>query len=90
MSQEEKFVKKLKEHPIPNNIRFKEVESFLQRKGFRRIKTGKTGGSRVKFYNAEIDCLYTTHEPHPSGIMKRYQISELREKLIEYEVIDIE
>jgi hypothetical protein len=37
---------------------------LLQLLGYAQLKTGKTTGSRRKYYNAQIDHLVMLHEPH--------------------------
>jgi len=48
--------------------------------GFEEIKKGKTSGSRVKFINGNGQSIYL-HKPHPTGIMKHYQLKQIREVL---------
>ncbi|WP_240507876.1 type II toxin-antitoxin system HicA family toxin [Algoriphagus faecimaris] len=48
--------------------------------GFYEVKKGKTSGSRVRFENEEgVPILL--HKPHPSGIMKHYQMKQIKEIL---------
>tara|TARA_R110000868_G_scaffold329001_1_gene589808 strand:+ start:1644 stop:1784 length:141 start_codon:yes stop_codon:yes gene_type:complete len=44
------------------------------------VKKGKTSGSRVKFENKE-GIPIILHKPHPSGIMKKYQMKQILEML---------
>ena len=44
------------------------------------VKNDKTSGSRVKFQNKE-SVMILLHKPHPSGIMKRYQLKQVKESL---------
>ncbi len=48
--------------------------------GFREERKGKTSGSRVKFINAEGQVIIM-HKPHPSEIMKRYQLKQIKKLL---------
>jgi len=48
--------------------------------GFIEVSKGKTSGSRVKFENEE-GVPIMLHKPHPSGIMKRYQLKQIKEVL---------
>lgn len=48
--------------------------------GFHEVKKGKTSGSRVKFENDE-GVPIILHKPHPSGIMKKYQMEQIKEIL---------
>lgn len=48
--------------------------------GYYEVNKGKTSGSRVKFENSEgVPILL--HKPHPSGMMKIYQLKQIREVL---------
>ena len=50
---------------------------FFARK---EVKKGKTSGARVKFINDE-GVTIILHKPHSSGIMKKYQLKQIREVL---------
>lgn len=47
---------------------------------YAEVKKGKTAGSRVKFTNEEGQSIYM-HKPHPTGILKRYQLTQVKEIL---------
>lgn len=47
---------------------------------FREVRKGKTSGSRVKFMNPD-GLPIMLHKPHPSGIMKQYQLKQVKEVL---------
>ena len=47
-----------------------------------KITSGKTSGSRVCFKNSKNDKIIL-HKPHPSNIMKEYQIKEIVNYLID-------
>jgi len=49
--------------------------------GYRLVKSGKTGGSRVTFTNG--DDYIRLHKPHPRNILKPYQIEDILTALIE-------
>lgn len=38
--------------------------TLLRSLGYNQLPTGKTGGSRRKYYNAQNDHLIMLHEPH--------------------------
>jgi len=44
------------------------------------VKKGKTAGSKVKFVNDD-NIPIIMHKPHPSGIMKAYQMKQIKETL---------
>lgn len=65
----------------PRDFTFAELKTLLADLGYQEVKTGKTSGSRVAFYNGEIDDLIKLHRPHPSPVVKRYYLDEIREHL---------
>ena len=65
---------------MPSDFHFNEVVILVGYYGYFEIKTGKTSGSRIKFMDKEENQI-KFHKPHPTGIMKRYQLREIKEKL---------
>ncbi len=78
MSRKEKLVKRFLSQP--KDFHFEEVVKLLSYYGFEEIKKGKTSGSRVKFRNPS-DAHINLHKPHPSGLMKTYQLKQIKEVL---------
>jgi hypothetical protein len=64
----------------PSDFHYDEMIRLLSYFGFEEIKKGKTSGSRVKFENAE-GIPIMLHKPHPSGLMKKYQMRQVKEIL---------
>lgn len=65
---------------IPSDFHYDEMVKLLGYYGFAEVKKGKTSGSRVKFENEERVPIML-HKPHPSGIMKKYQMRQIKEIL---------
>ena len=65
---------------MPTDFHYNEVVKLLGYFGFKEVKKGKTSGSRVKFMNPEYVPIIL-HKPHPSGIMKKYQLKQIKEVL---------
>jgi len=65
---------------MPKDFHYDEAVKLLGNYGFEEIKKGKTSGSRVKFENAN-GVPIMLHKPHPSGIMKQYQLKQIKEIL---------
>ncbi len=65
---------------MPNDFHFDEVLKLLNEYGYKEIKSGKTSGSRIKFIKENGDQI-RMHKPHPTNIMKQYQLKEIKEKL---------
>lgn len=65
---------------MPSDFHFDEMVTLLGYFGFENVKKGKTSGSRVKFENKE-GIPIMLHKPHPSGILKKYQMRQIKELL---------
>jgi len=78
MSKKEKLIDKFLS--MPSDFHYDEMVKLLGYFGFNEVKKGKTSGSRVKFENAE-GVPIMLHKPHPSGIMKKYQMKQVKEIL---------
>ena len=65
---------------MPNDFHYNEVVKLLGYFNFKEVKKGKTSGSRGKFENDE-GVPIMLHKPHPSGIMKKYQLKQIKEVL---------
>jgi len=71
MAKEDKLIARFLS--MPSDFHYSEMVRLLGYFGFVEVKKGKTSGSRVKFTNEEDIAVYM-HKPHPTGILKRYQI----------------
>jgi len=78
MSKKGKLVERFLK--MPSDFHYDEMVKLLGHYGFHPVKKGKTSGSRVKFENAE-GVPIMLHKPHPSGIMKKYQLRQIKELL---------
>lgn len=78
MSKKEKLIERFLS--IPTDFHFDEMVKLLRHFGFTEEKTVKTSGSRVRFVNKE-GVPIMLHKPHPSGIMKKYQMKQIQEIL---------
>ncbi|WP_439484246.1 type II toxin-antitoxin system HicA family toxin [Cyclobacterium plantarum] len=78
MSKKEKLIGRFL--GMPSDFHYEEMVKLLGYFGFEELKKGKTSGSRVKFENSE-GVPVMLHKPHPSGIMKQYQMKQVKELL---------
>jgi hypothetical protein len=78
MSKKEKLIGRFLE--MPTDFHYDEMVKLLAYFGFKETKKGKTSGSRVKFMNLEGVSIML-HKPHPSGILKKYQMKQIKEML---------
>ncbi len=78
MSKKDKLIARFL--TIPSDFHYDEVVKLLGYFGFEEVKKGKTSGSRVKFMN-QAGVPVMLHKPHPTGIMKHYQLKQIKEVL---------
>ncbi len=62
-------------------VTYAELVYILSKFGYKEIKTGKTSGSRVAFYNESKRLLIRLHKPHPGNELKEYQTKLIRTHL---------
>ncbi len=77
MSKKEKLINRLLNKP--KDFTFDEIEALLSYFGY-ELKQGGTG-SGVKFIKKGSNEIINFHKPHPNGILKRYVLDQVIEKL---------
>ena len=82
MSQHEKLV--LRFLSKPKDFRYSELKRLL---GFYNFSEKQAEGSRVVFKNDKLNCAIKLHKPHPTNILKRYQLDLIENFLKEKEFI---
>ncbi|MDH4272135.1 MAG: type II toxin-antitoxin system HicA family toxin [Candidatus Aminicenantes bacterium] len=65
----------------PRDFTYDELDVLLRGFGYRQVKSGKTAGSRVAFFNEAIKHIVRFHKPHPSNALRRYQLDDLEREL---------
>ncbi|MDD3788311.1 MAG: type II toxin-antitoxin system HicA family toxin [Petrimonas sp.] len=85
MSVKEKLIKRFLN--IPKDFTYDETVKLLNAFGFYEVQKGKTSGSRVMFAN-DNKRVIQFHKPHPGNILKPYQMLYIKEKLIEYKLME--
>lgn len=65
----------------PRDFKYSELKRLLGSCGYKEVRTGKTSGSRVAFFNMELTHIIKLHRPHPKPELKRYQLDNIEEKL---------
>jgi len=81
MSKHEKNLLKLSATPVPAQFKWDELTGVLKHLGYEQLKTGKSGGSRRKFYHKQKNDLISCHEPHPSPDVDKGCISDVVDHL---------
>ena len=77
MSKKDKLVNRLLGKP--KDFTFDEMVSLLSYYGYELKQKGS--GSGVKFIKEGSNEVINFHKPHPSGILKRYILDQVAEKL---------
>lgn len=77
MGKREKLINRLLQKP--KDFTFDEMESLLLYFGYKMKQSGT--GSGVKFINNESGEVINFHRPHPNGVLKRYVLDQVIEKL---------
>lgn len=61
----------------PTDMTFEEMETLLGFYGLSQSRSGKTGGSRVRFENEAKTMIIIFHRPHNPNTFKRYVIDNV-------------
>lgn len=79
MSRRDKLLKRFLDRPADFGI--DEMSRLLEDFGYKRMRTGKTAGSRAAFVHRTDGHIIRLHRPHPGSIMKKYQLELVEEAL---------
>lgn len=86
MSKREKLRSRLFTKPYPKDFRFDDLVTLMH--GFGFLLCEQSGGSSHKYFvhvlSDGTERIIDTSRPHPSGILKEYQIKELDKFLREW------
>ena len=78
MSKLQKAITRLRAKPV--DYTWDELLSLMNALGY---ELRATGGSGRKFFDPATKALIFLHEPHPSGILKTYQIRAIIQFLLQ-------
>ena len=78
MTQRDKLLQKLVDNP--KNFSWDDFVALVTQLGYRKAKSGKTGGSRRRYVHPTYAPI-SLHEPHPEKFLKNYQIEVVIEAL---------
>ncbi len=81
MTKSDKQLTKLKTAKV---LAWNDLVKALKALGYQQIQGD---GSRVKFDNGQPSQLINLHKPHPDKELKAYALRQVREKLIEWELL---
>jgi len=74
MTEKEKLMSRLLLKP--KDFTWSELVTVLSHLGFEEMNAGKTSGSRVRFIHDGYPPIIL-HKPHPTLVLKRYQIDDV-------------
>ena len=66
---------------LPKDFTWDELKRLLNKYEYRQNNKGKTSGSRVRFEKERSDIYLDLHKPHPTNILKHYQMKDILEFL---------
>ena len=78
MSKIEKLISRFLSEP--KDFEWAELRKLLVSLGYQEFNSGKTSGSRVKFIS-DVHADISLHKPHPTPILKKYQMRQIKELL---------
>ncbi len=78
MSKREKLVQRFL--TLPRDFTWQELVAMLAGFGYELSSSGATSGSRVKFLHDTLPPIIL-HKPHPTPVLKRYQMEQIAETL---------
>ena len=64
----------------PKDFSWGELVVLLRGFGYEQVGGGRTGGSRVRFLHPDRPPIIL-HRPHPTPVLKRYQLDQVEEVL---------
>ncbi len=79
MSQEIKLIERLLSKPV--DFTYDELRKLLGKLGYKESQSGKTSGSREAFCNEITGHIIRLHKPHPTNVLKQYQIEQIVDEL---------
>lgn len=87
MSKKQKLLERFTRHPSPKDFRWEELVTLMDRLGFDLVEN--EGGSSHKHFVSRKDnsMVINAARPHPSGILKHYQIQQIKDKLNEWNLL---
>lgn len=84
MSKREKLIERFLKKP--KDFTWEELIKLLNSFNYKEISAGKTGGSRARFINKDHPPIIL-HKPHPGLILKRYQLDEIIDMLVQEKLL---
>jgi len=79
MSKIEKLLKRFLSYPADFN--YNELKRVMHAFGYKESLSGKTSGSQVAFINSATQHIIRLHKPHPTPVLKKYQIKHVENEL---------
>ncbi len=79
MSQRQKAMDRLRSEPPVTNFTWDEMLSVLESFGYKMLKSH--GGSHRKFVHATTKAVIAIPKPHPSNIVRRAYLRQVRDHL---------
>ena len=72
----------------PSDFSYSELRRLLNHWGYREAKSGHSSGSRAAFIHDGSGHIIRLHRPHPTDVLKRYQVRLIIQELTDKGVIE--
>lgn len=86
MSKRQKLLDRFFGNPVPVDFRFNDLETLLAGFGFQMIENPRGSSHKLFVYMSRDgrEHRIVCSRPHPGGILKAYQLREIRARLREW------
>jgi len=74
VTKREKLIQRFRSEP--KDFTWNELVAMLEGFGYTKAGGGKTGGTRVRFVHERYPSI-SLHRPHPTPVLKRYQVDQV-------------
>ena len=79
MSKIDKLIERF--NSKPKDFSYNDLMKILSSFGYIESNSGKSSGSRVAWIHSETNHIIRLHKPHPSNILKSYQVNQILDEL---------
>ena len=90
MSKKEKLLNRFLTRPCIKDFTWDDFVTLMKQLDFKLYEKSGGGSHKYFIFNKDENKIINTSKPHPSGLLKEWQIKEVTDKLKEWQLIDYE
>ena len=90
MSKKEKLLNRFLIRPPVKDFTWDDFVTLMKQLDFKLYEKSGGGSHKYFIFNRDENKVIDTYKPHPSGLLKAWQIKEVTDKLKEWQLIDYE